>query len=39
LDKVGITPVYKDSEEFTQSIKEIQKKVQQLVKELGIKVE
>ena len=39
LDNVGIIPAYKDSEEFTKSIKEIQQKVQQLVKELGIKVE
>lgn len=39
LDKVGIIPVYKDAEEFTKSIMETQKKVQQLVKELGIKIE
>jgi tripartite-type tricarboxylate transporter receptor subunit TctC len=39
LDKVGIIPVYKDAEEFTKSVRDIQEKVQRLVKELGIKVE
>lgn len=39
LNKIGIIPVFKDGEGFTELTKEDQPKVQKLVKDLGNKAE